>query len=123
MKKILIAILLSLIIIIIIKEPNKERKNNITNNYNTTTQINQNDKIEIISNKHTNKSIIELIIKNKTDKEINEVVIQATCYDKNGNNLGVYTNGQYNINTKDTYKIEIYCNYETQNYKLDIKTK
>lgn len=117
-----------ILIIIIATNSKNNNNNNLDNNtiaYSNRINTNlkyKNDKIEIISNKLVTKGIIELTIKNKTNKELNQVVIKATCYDKDGNNLGTHSNGKYNVNTTDTYKIKIYCDYNTEKYILEIET-
>lgn len=131
MKKFLITTIIILLFIIITNINNDKDKNkyNITNNINyisnniTKSNNYENEKIQIISNNYKHNGLIEIIIKNKTNNILNQVVIKATCYDKDGNNLGTYSNGQYNVNNTDNYKIEITCNYDTARYNIEIQTK
>lgn len=112
---------------------NNKQENIISNNKTTTNDvknvysniINNNTinskKVEIIKDEYDNKwGIINVYIKNNTSKDINKVVVKATCKDKDGINLGTRSGGQYNINTKDTYKIKIICPSDTAKYNLSL---
>lgn len=92
--------------------------NNITNNKTIP-----NGQVGIVSHKYNGYGSIEVIIKNNTEKEINELKVTAECWDKNGNNLGKSSNGEYNINTRDTYLIKIYCGFDVQKYNLTLDYK
>ena len=133
MKKAHILIILIFILITILAiKINKNEKNittkksnntiKITNTNNTITNKPQNNNVEIISHKKNTFSI-DVIIKNNTGKNLKQVTIKAECYDKEGNNLGISSNGRYDINTKDKYKISIYCNSETYKYNLKLEYK
>ena len=80
----------------------------------------QNGQVGIVSHKYNGKGVIEVVIKNNTNKELKQVKVSAECWDKNGNNLGRSSDGKYNINTRDTYLIEIYCGYNMNKYKLTL---
>lgn len=126
--KILIIIIIILLVILLSKTiTNKDKKNNEINKTNIinnieTNNININKKVEIIS--HTKNTFsIDVIIKNNTNKNLKEVIVKAECYDKEGNNLGTQSNGRYNVNTKDKYKITIYCDSDTYKYNLKVEYK
>lgn len=132
MKKlyILIIILLIIFLIIVIKNPSTN-KNSINSNineiylnqtYDIITNIVEEPKkeVKIISHKKNSFSI-DVVIKNNTNKILNKVIVRAECYDKDGNNLGTYSDGQYNVNTTDNYKISIFCTSDTYKYKLKLE--
>ena len=128
----LIIIILILIIILAIKIDKSEKNvkpqkiNNAiykTNNEITNTRKTENNnKVEIISHKK-NMYSIDVIIKNNTGRKLNQVIVKAECYDKDGNNLGIKSNGGYEINTKDNYKISIYIDSATYKYNLKLEYK
>lgn len=121
MKTIKILLLIIVLLIIIIANKNNTTNKKETNEIDNSIQnAIKNEGVQIISHK---KEIytIEVIIKNNTNKELKQVVVKAECYDKDGNNLGIATGGQYNINTKDTYKITIYCDTDTERYNLKVE--
>ena len=112
MKKILMVIVIIFLIMFLNPKKEKEKETTIT----TVPQ----GQVGIVS--HELKAYkIEVIIKNNTNKELKFVKVKADCYDKEGNNLGTESNGQYNINTKDTYKIDIYCDTDTKKYELKLE--
>ncbi|MCI8617505.1 MAG: hypothetical protein HFJ60_04595 [Clostridia bacterium] len=120
MKKICIIAIIILAILFLIG--NSKNKNNNNNNNNNSIIINKNEEVQIIS--HTkNTYSINVIIKNNTTKNLEYVKVIAICYDKNGNNLGTKSNGQYNINNTENYKINIYIPKETKSYKLNLEYK
>lgn len=134
MKKlyILIIILLIVFLIIVIKNPSTNKNSiNINSNineiylnqtYDVITNIVEEPKkeVKIISHKKDYFSI-DVVIKNNTGKTLNKVIVRAECYDEDGNNLGTYSNWQYNVNTTDNYKISIFCQSDTYKYKLKLE--
>ena len=123
--KILLIIIIILLSILIIKNNTNTNTTNTINNINISNIIENKqskDEVEIISHKKNTFSI-EVVIKNNTNKTLKEVIVSAECYDKEGNNLGTTSNGQYNVNTKDKYKITIYCNSDTYKYNLKVEYK
>ncbi len=80
-----------------------------------------NGKAGIVSHKYIGYGQIEVIIKNNTGKELKQLKVNAKCWDANNNNLGTYSNGKYNINTIDKYKIIIYCSKDMNKYELNIE--
>lgn len=130
MKKIfyLIILIIVLLLILLFKvNNNKKQKTVQTNNTIQQTTITENKttipegKAGIISHKINNYGVIEVIIKNNTGKNLKQIIVKAECYDKDGNNLGTHSNGQYNINTTDKYKIQIYTNTNTKKYNLKLE--
>lgn len=118
---IIILIILIAFILINSKPDNVEKiqqvsANNIESNENTVS----NGTVGIISHKYIGYGQIEVIIKNNTGKELKEVKVIAHCWDKNGNNLGDTANGQYNVNTTDTYKIILFCKSDMDKYELEL---
>lgn len=105
------------------KTTNELITNSILANTTSNETTKQHNTVEIISHKKNQYGKIEAIIKNNTNKQLKELVIKAQCYDKNGNNLGTYSGGQYNVNTTDNYKISIYTNSDTSRYTLTLEYK
>ena len=123
-KTLIIIIIILLAILLIKTTTNIDKKNNANSAINDIeiNNINKNEKVEIIS--HTKNTFsIDVVIKNNTNKNLKEVIVKAECYDKEGNNLGIRSGGQYNVNTKDKYKITIYCDSDTYKYNLKVEYK
>ncbi len=110
-------IIIFIIILIILGCISNNKKSN-----NTSTKINSipDGQVGIVSHKMTLYEI-EVIIKNNTHQTLNSVTITANCWDRDGNNLGTASNGQYNVNTTDNYKINIWCPSGTSKYTLSLK--
>lgn len=111
---------------------NKDNENRTieTSNNNTVKKQNiekqnevPNGEVGIVSHKYNGNGSIEVVIKNNTKQDLKKVQITAHCWDKNGNNLGDKLNSEYNINTKDTYKIKIWCGIDMNKYKLELSYK
>lgn len=97
------------------KETTKETITNITKEKNIP-----NGTVGIVSHKYIGYGQIEVIIKNNTGKELEQVKVTAHCWDKNGNNIGDTSNGQNNVNTTDTYKIILFAKSNLQKYELEL---
>ena len=125
MKNYILFIIITIIIIttafILINSILKNEKTTKETITNITKENNiPNGTVGIVSHKYIGYGQIEVIIKNNTGKELEQVKVTAQCWDKNGNNIGETTNGQYNVNTKDTYKIILFAKSNLQKYKLEL---
>ena len=98
----------------------KEAQQTSSNSIKNKENIVPDGTVGIISHKYTGYGQIEVIIKNNTGKDLKQVKITAHCWDKNGNNIGDTSNGQYNVNTTDTYKITLFCKSDMYKYKLEL---
>ena len=125
MKNYIIFIIIIILIITtaIILITSKKGENKIET-YTRAEQIKQNTipkgEVGIVSQRQIGYGQIEVIIKNNTGNELKEVKVKANCWDKNGNNLGTYSNGQRNVNTTDKYKIKIFCSADMKKYELEL---
>lgn len=118
-KKIIIIVIIILIILGAISNNDKDKTKNTTN-ISQTTSISD-GQVGIVSHKMTSMWCVEAIVKNNTHRNLNYIAITATCWDKDGNNLGTATGSQQNINTTDNYKINIFCPSGTDKYELSLK--
>lgn len=118
-KKKLFIILLIILIILGGANNKKKKQTNVNNATTIKTYTVPDGQVGIVSHKMTTWNI-EVIIKNNTHEILKNVKVTATCWDKDGNNLGTASNGQYNINTNDNYKIEILQPSGTTRYTLSL---
>ena len=121
------AIIIILVILIFIALFNNKSNtiNTSSNIKNTTTNtINNktipNGQVGIVRHNYDKYGEIEVYVKNNTGKTVDRVIITAQCWDKDGNNLGTYTAYQRNVNTTDTYKINVFCSTEMKKYQLKL---
>ena len=117
LKAILIIIMVLMVLSIITNNKNANKSETVKEN------IIKNGEVGIVSHKYNPSGIIEVIIKNNTGKELEYAKIKAECKDKNGIRLRDAANGEYNINTVDKYKIELYADNNTKTYNLTIDYK
>lgn len=130
MKKICILIIIIFVLLLILtnKSATTNKKNNTikktsTNSTNIVKNTVPDGQVGIISHRQKGYGEIEVIIKNNTGKQLQEVKVTAQCWDKDNNNLGNSTKGIYNVNTVDTYKINIYCKSDMKKYELKLEYK
>lgn len=119
---IVVIILIILVSLILISSTNKE-KTKIASSENIEKKeenVVPEGTVGIVSHEYIGYGQIEVIIKNNTGKELKQVKVTAHCWDKNGNNLGDTSNGQYNVNTTDKYKITLFCKSGMSKYELEL---
>ena len=103
------------------KNTNVNTKNAMVTNESNQEKTIPNGQIGIVKHKYNGNGIVDVYVKNNTGKTINVVKINATSYDKEGNNLGVTTGFQRNVNTNDTYKISVYVGTDMKKYNLKLE--
>ena len=101
----------------------EEKKNTIQT---STTQKDNNKTIPkgqvgIVSHQKSSLGMIELIIKNNTDKTLDLITITAETWDKDGNNLGIKKSYLQDVNNIDNFKTSMYIGSDTYKYKLSLK--
>ncbi len=98
---------------------NITQTNSIKNNTNTQKQ-GLYIKEHYIKNTTFSKTI-EGIVVNNTNQNYEYVVVRVQCYDKDNNKLESSGDSITNLNSKESWKFNIYINSETARYTINLE--